>query len=135
MTLAEKYVTMFGGKNRGVVSGKPASFQIGADDLDQLGCAPRASRIAICIGIHDVIADVIFHDLGAQTVDCTAQGSDKHQYVRTADFGLKRPLDSFDLPFDATDAAISLDLFLIVCAMAHIGWGVILRQPGREAGA
>jgi hypothetical protein len=62
---------------------------------------------------------VIFHDLGAQAVDSAAQRGNQHQYVGAAEFGIKRPLDGFDLSFDASDASDQFGfVFYRVCHAA-----------------
>ena len=45
------------------------SFQVGADDFDQLGGASGAFRVGVGIRVRDVVADVIFHHLGGQALD------------------------------------------------------------------
>jgi hypothetical protein len=84
------------------------SFQVGADSFNQLGGASGAFWINVGIGVHDVVAYVIFHHLGGQALDGATERSDQHQHVGTADFRLKRALDGLDLSLDAADAGNQL---------------------------
>jgi len=89
----------------------------GSDDFDQLGGPTGAFGVGIGFGIHDMVADVIFHHLGAQAVHSPAQRSDQHQDVGAANLGLERTFDGFDLAFYAADACD--ELVLVADRMSH----------------
>src|ERR1700722_9955409 len=46
-----------------------ASFQVGANNFNQVCGASGALRINVGVGVHNVVADVIFHHLDGQALD------------------------------------------------------------------
>src|SRR4051812_2555100 len=70
------------------VMGRLSLFQVGPHHLDQLGRALGTVGIRLVVRVHNVVADVIFHQFGGQAVDGPAHRGDQHQDVGAADLRL-----------------------------------------------
>jgi hypothetical protein len=80
-----------------------ALFEVGADEVDEvLGYFLRGERGAT--GLHHVLADVVFEDLGHEAVDSAADVGEEHENVGAVSVAAKGALDGVDLTADALDA-------------------------------
>jgi hypothetical protein len=83
--------------------GWTALFEIGADEIDEvLGYFLRGERGAT--GLHHVLADVVFEDLGHEAIDTAADVGEKHEDVGAVSVAAEGALDGVDLTADALDA-------------------------------
>jgi hypothetical protein len=79
-------------------------------DIDQLLSAFRSVTIMLACRIDDVEANVILHNLRHEAIDRAAHRRNQMKNVSAADFLLKRTLNGFDLPTDATHTFQELGL-------------------------
>jgi hypothetical protein len=78
-------------------------FEIGAHQVDEvLGYFLRGERGAT--GLHHVLADVVFEDLGHEAVDAAADVGEEHEDVGAVSVAAEGALDGVDLTADALDA-------------------------------
>ncbi|HXP10021.1 MAG TPA: hypothetical protein VN828_16070 [Acidobacteriaceae bacterium] len=78
-------------------------FEVSADEVDEvLGYFLRGERGAT--GLHHVLADVVFEDLGHEAVDTAADVGEEHEYVGAISVAAEGALDGVDLTADALDA-------------------------------
>jgi len=96
---------------------KRASFQISADDFEQLLGGFCVQRVGVLLGIDEICAHVIFDDYGHQTAYRPAHPGDLVHHLFAASLVIERPLDSLDLSPDAADAR--KELLLFTDSMAH----------------
>jgi hypothetical protein len=85
-------------------------FEVRSYHVDQLFGGAARFGLGLQCGINQMHADMIFDHFAHQTVDCTPGSGDELQDVGTADFLVKRPLDSLDLPANAPHAVQELGL-------------------------
>jgi hypothetical protein len=91
-----------------------ALFEVGADEVDEvLGYFLRGERGAT--GLHHVLADVVFEDLGHEAVDAAADVGEEHEDVGAVSVAAEGALDGVDLTADALDAG---EEFLVL-TMSH----------------
>jgi hypothetical protein len=80
-----------------------ALFEVGADEVDEvLGYFLRGERGAA--GLHHVLTDVVFEDLGHEAVDTAADVGEEHEDIGAVGVAAEGALDGVDLTADALDA-------------------------------
>jgi hypothetical protein len=87
-----------------------SSFQIGADDLDQI-VGTRGPLLRPERGRAHIAADMILDDLRHEPVNRAAHRGDDLQHIGAGNLGLKRALDGVDLPKNPPDASQELRFF------------------------
>src|SRR3569832_1740285 len=88
------------------------SLQIGPNYIDQVGRTLGLVGVLLAGGVDDVMADVVFQQLGGEAVDGAAHRGHQHQHVGAAELGFQRALDRLDLSLDAPDPADQLRFVL-----------------------
>jgi hypothetical protein len=92
-------------------------LQVGVNDFDQLIRRIRFERAGVLLGIDQMGADVIFHNLSHQTRDAPANAGNHVHHAFALGFFAQGTLDGLDLAADAPDAR-KQSLFLSD-SMAH----------------
>jgi hypothetical protein len=74
------------------------------NDFDQLICRISIERAGVLLGIDEMGADVIFHNLSHQTRDTPADAGNHVHDALALGFFAQGTLDGLDLPADTADA-------------------------------
>ena len=87
------------------------------DDIDQLVSRRDTGIVALGVGIHHVLTNMVFNDLGNEAIESTSAGGRLLQDVGALLIAVDRPLDRLDLATQSFETVQQLDLF--ACAVAH----------------
>jgi len=88
-----------------------SSFQIGADNIEELLRRSGSQSVGMLFGINEMCADVIFDDFGHQTGDGTPRSGYEMHDLFAASLAVECAFDGFDLASDAAHAGQQLVLF------------------------
>ena len=102
---------------------KRTSFQISADDFEQLLGGLCVQRLGMLAGIDEMCAHVILYDHRHQTAHSPPYPGDQVHNLFAASLVIEHPLDSLDLPSDAADPCKELLLFTDGMAMTDYSIG------------
>jgi hypothetical protein len=81
-----------------------SSFQIGADNIEELLRRFGSQSVGMLFGINEMCADVILDDFGHQTGDGPPRSGDEMHDLFAASFAIERALYRFDLAPDTAHA-------------------------------
>ena len=119
VSLAEEYVAVERRAMRRRCSQSwRSSFEIGADNFEQLLRRFGVQRIRVLFGIDEMRAHVVLDDFGHQTGHGPADSGDQVHHLFAASFAVERALDGLDLAPDAAHAGQQLLLF--ADGMGHV---------------
>jgi hypothetical protein len=94
------------------------------NDLDQFFGRPVAGIVGRCLGIHHMLADMTFDNLGDEAVEGAATGGSLLQDCRAARFFMKGSLDGIELAANAPNPV--QQFFLVLESMSHFSLDPIL---------
>jgi hypothetical protein len=81
-----------------------SSFQIGADNIEELLRRFGSQSVGMLFGINEMCADVILDNFGHQTGDGPPRSGDEMHDLFAASFAIERALYRFDLAPDTAHA-------------------------------